>query len=80
MTTTQCLIKQGGGSRSCIGKHFALQELYTMLTAFLQRYEYVQQEPNYELGKRPNVLLEIPFLHPKPGTTLFEITKREKSM
>jgi hypothetical protein len=33
--------------------------------------------PNYKDGEKPLVQLEIPFMHPKSGTTVFEISKRK---
>lgn len=62
----------GAGPRSCIGNHFALQEL-TLLTVLLYRHFHFQLEPGFSVEMDPLITLR-----PKHGMRMV-VTPREKN-
>ena len=63
----------GNGSRSCIGRAFAVQEAIIVLALILQRFELIQNNPSYQLEIKESLTM-------KPDNFYIRVKRRNSAV
>ena len=66
----------GRGSRNCLGKTFAMQELLIVMTIIIQNYHFELESPYVSSTKEPKINFAFPFLQPTKEGAIYLFKRR----